>query len=206
MDTPCFNHSTAPATTACNQCGIPLCAECTTTVADKSVCSRCVDAIRTRVASQIDPAPAAPLPRYAAQPEGLTPVRLLTGIALGTLIGVIGAFIWEKVVFYSHFNIGYLAALIGFGVGYGILLGTKRGGMVPAILGGVIALAAQVFGYYLLDNDELAKAMIEHSMAPVLMPIGMFLTGLPRDVGVIGWVIVAIGVYGGFKTPYRAGS
>ena len=52
----CFYHPDQVASTACAQCAVPLCPACTETVAGKSVCRRCVAAIRARVASQINPA------------------------------------------------------------------------------------------------------------------------------------------------------
>lgn len=226
MSASCFYHPERATDKSCAQCGIPLCSECGQIVAEKPVCSNCVSAIRSRIAREqstvpsagvaagaaVAPPPIAPVASrgYAAtEPASSSgksaPVRATLGILYGLAIGIVGAIAWEKFVFYTHFNIGYLTALIGFGVGFGVIMGYRRGGLVPAIMGAVIAFVAQMFGYGLLFHDMILADAGNSIPADFILTPHMFMD-IAQNGGISGmdWIIIAIGVYGGFKTPYRA--
>lgn len=218
----CFYHADQVASTTCAQCAVPLCGQCTQTVAGKSVCRRCVDAIRARVASEMSSsAPAAPASSFpqpgaysppnsyvpaqsarAAAPAGLSTTGLLLGAVYGALIGIVGAFALGKIEFYSNFQIGYLNALVGYGCGFGVLLGCKRGGVVPAVLGGVLAFFAMMLSEYVFFQAAVAQFISQNPGSAGPLSQYTFMDHL----GHIGltWLFIAIGVYGGAKTPLRA--
>ena len=215
----CFYHPDQVASTVCSQCSLPLCSGCTETVAGKPVCRRCVETIRARVSSQMSaPEGAAPpqagpsvgfaLPSAnvaaAAVPvPGMSALGLLLGGVFGALIGIAGAFLLAKIEFYSNFQVGLLNSLVGFGVGYGVLLGCKRGGLVPAVMGGVLAFLAMMLSEYFFFQDEVAKVALAR---PELADAASTITFADHISHMtIDWVFVAIGVYGGAKTPLRAG-
>ncbi len=131
------------------------------------------------------------------------PARLLIGIVLGILIGAVGAVVWEKVTFSAHVEIGYLNILVGFGVGYGVMVGSGQRGWVPAILSGIIAFGAMMFGYYLLTGEEVAKLAAERGVPVPTITLDAFLDVL-KHLEPLDWVFVAIGVYGGVRTPLRS--
>lgn len=237
----CAYHPERDARGACVECASPVCEECLVTVADRPLCRRCEEAIRRRVAAEIDAAapaadqgeaaPPAPAPVAAASPADPgyavpeaspadvapepPPARLLVGALLGIVVGLIGAFIYDKFVFYTNIQFGLVASFIGFAIGYAVLVGTGRGGLTPALVGALLALGAMIFSHYLLFNDMLARELgKDPAMARQFAERG---TGgvpfTPRGIGfiftrldVMDWVFIAIGVYGGFITPYRAGS
>ena len=87
---------------------------------------------------------------------------LLLGGVYGALIGVAGAFVLAKIEFYTNFQIGLLNSLVGFGVGFGVLLGCKRGGLVPAVMGGVLAFFAMMLSEYFYFGDELTKYVADN--------------------------------------------
>jgi TRAP-type C4-dicarboxylate transport system permease large subunit len=84
-----------------------------------------------------------------------------------------------------------------------VLMGDKRGGVPAAIAGGVLAFFSMMFCEYLLLSDGLAKYLASHNQGPVSINSAMFLDYL-RHLDIIDWVCIAIGVYGGAKTPLRA--
>jgi hypothetical protein len=196
----CYHHPDQLSSTACSQCGIPLCNGCVETVANQSVCRNCVGAIRNRIAGEMNtptrPMAVVPMPQTNAK-------GLLLGIVYGAVAGAVGAFLLAKIEGMTNLEWGYINALVGFGVGYGVLMGDKRGGVPAAIAGGVLAFFSMMFCEYLLLSDGLAKYLASHNQGPVSINSAMFLDYL-RHLDIIDWVCIAIGVYGGAKTPLRA--
>ena len=118
-------------------------------------------------------------------------------------IGVVGAFVLAKIEFYSNFEIGLLNSLVGFGVGYGVLLGCKRGGVVPAVLGGVLAFFAMMLGRILLLPGRARQSSSQTTrMRRPQRPPSLSRTTCSHMT--LDWLFIAIGVYGGAKTPLRA--
>ena len=215
----CFYHPDQVASGVCAQCAVPLCPACTETVANKSVCRRCVSAIRARVAGQINPTTAAPgtvpatgfapptagpVPPSAAIVGQTSGVGLLKGTLFGAIAGLVGAFVLAKIEGLAHFEWGYLNALVGFGVGYGVLMGDKRGGPVAATVGAVLAFFSMMFCEYWLLSDGLARLAAERSIIAPPIDTALFFDYL-RHLDPIDWICIAIGVYGGAKLPLRVG-
>ena len=119
------------------------------------------------------------------------------------LIGVGGAFVLAKIEFYTNFQLGLLNSLVGFGVGFGVMLGCKRSGLVPAVMGGVLAFFAMMLSEYFYFQDVLAKFIADNPADAAGASSYTFLDHLGHMT--IGWLFIAIGVYGGAKTPLRAG-
>ena len=120
-------------------------------------------------------APAAPVAAAAISgpPSAL---RLLAGFALGAVLGLVGVVLWVLgVALFKGFNISLFAIGVGWLAGFGVLKGCGRGGIVPAILGAVLALAATLLGSYVTTGG----------------------------FGWFTWLCVAIGVYEGYIQPRR---
>ena len=141
--------------------------------------------------------------RPAAPAAGMSATGLLLGGVYGALIGIVGAFVLAKIEFYTNFEIGLLNSLVGFGVGFGVLLGCKRGGVVPAVMGGVLAFFAMMPSEYFYFQDMLGKFAAAGPDAAAAASTITFADHLSHMT--ISWVFIAIGVYGGAKTPLRAG-
>lgn len=156
-------------------------------------------------------APAAPVVDNGAPGAG----RLLLGALFGLVAGVVGAFIYDKFVFYTHIQFGLVASLIGFCIGMAVMMGTGgRGGILPALMSATLSFGAMVLSHHLLLNDELGRAIATNpDIARRSAETGV--TALPLSVRGMGfvirhldfmdWVFIAIGVYGGFSVPFRAG-
>jgi hypothetical protein len=152
----------------------------------------------------------APTPLVQEPPN---PAKLLLGVVAGLIVGIIGAIVWDKFVFYTNFQVGLIASFIGFAVGMAVVTVSGQHGVVPGVIGGLLAFFAIMFGNYLLANDVFLK----HFAGQVLqlkngstlqvggwLPLSLYLEMLPH-MDPMDWIFVAIGVYGGYITPYRAG-
>jgi len=138
-----------------------------------------------------------------------SPARIVVGIVLGLIVGWLGAFIRAQVMYRANIQFGLIDSFIGFAVGYAVVMGSGRTGLVPAIIGGLIAFGAITYGWYLVYgyalNDELVK--LGGQEAANLFRMRSFpeeAPGIIRRWDLMDWVFVAIGVYGGFMTPFRA--
>ncbi len=137
-----------------------------------------------------------------------SPARIVVGIVLGLLVGWVGAIIRARIMHHTGFQWGLIDSFLGFGVGMAVVMGSGRGGIIPAVIGALIAFGAITYGWYILSGLELKGATIQiagEGMRPLEMP--PFLNIVPNIIKtwrLMDWVFVAIGVYGGFITPFRA--
>src|SRR5579875_608223 len=185
MPAPCYYHPDTAAANTCVQCGVPICNDCTDRVGEKTVCRKCVQAVRTRLESHMAAAPAsgqyAPPPAQGYQPgnyAGRPPMRdggvfggsavvlppepvnvsqMILGIAVAAVIGIIGAIITEKILFTTGFGISYLYIAIGYGVGFGLHKVIGRGGPGMATLAVGIMIFGLLVGQLVYTADMLGK-------------------------------------------------
>jgi hypothetical protein len=155
----------------------------------------------------MEPAAITPAPPLAPP----NPARIVLGIVLGLIAGYVGAFIRAQVMYRANIQFGLIDSFIGFAVGFAVVLGSGRSGIVPALIGAVIAFGAITYGWYLAIGYEMNDAFAKIATDPGLMRFSMppFLEFAPRIIrnwDIMDWVFVAIGVYGGFITPMRASS
>ena len=101
--------------------------------------------------------------------------EVLMGIGLGLVIGIIGAVIIEKILFFAHFGLSLLYVAMGYGIGWGIHRVTGRGGTGLALAAvGVMAVALFV-GQLFYAQDVLN--MVRDAGTRMLRP--RFLTPFP---------------------------
>ena len=227
MNTLCINHVDQPAISQCAQCNNPICEKCTEQVAGQDVCKTCVARIRERIESQmaaeepfsvpptqpsyqpavpsvtpIETTPVYPpqnAPYYAAQASTLPAWRFPAGVVVASLVGLLGAFIWAVVISTTHFNLGLLTIAIGYAVAYTLVGISQRGGTVPAIISAVITFLAQIIGHIML----IVTAANADQSAGGGIPLSVAISYLPREIDVMGWVIIAIGTYVGYTAVLR---
>lgn len=84
---------------------------------------------------------------------GLKPVLPIVGAAVG---GAIGAMIWAALVYFTSFEMGYVAILVGALCGYGARMGggaeTTGGGMIAGMMAAGVAVLAIGTGKYVALN------------------------------------------------------
>lgn len=152
--------------TTCSLCGSPLPA----VAADQrhpDWCPTCA----ARAAGDLGPAPAtgasvanAARPSNAwsgAVPTGTqgllllapAPGRYLEGALVGVASATLAGLAWWGVTAFTGVQFSYFAALLGLVVGNGVLIGTRRGGSVPALVAVVAVLAALAVSQYFIERS-----------------------------------------------------
>ena len=211
MPGPCYYHPLAASAGSCIQCGLPACADCLEQVGDRTVCRGCAGAFKARLAQQAPAfAPGAPpaygtppasvygtpAPAYGAASVGMNPSdkkELWIGIVLALVIGIIGAVIIEKILFYAHFGLSLLYIGMGYGIGWGIHRATGRGGPGLALLAVGIMIACLGVSHVVWAQDILnaARASGDADSSVTL------LDAIPIAVGHLGlmhWVCILFGL------------
>lgn len=83
------------------------------------------------------------------QPAGLDPTGLVLGLAGGTAGAVIGALAWAFFLQLTKTNFWLLGVVLGFAVGFGVLLGARgQRHIVLALLAGVLGLVCFFLALY----------------------------------------------------------
>jgi hypothetical protein len=72
------------------------------------------------------------------------------GVIGGVIGGAIGAAIWVAVVYFTNYEIGWIAWGVGITTGLGVAAACKDGGMVTGVLAAIIALVALLAGKYIV--------------------------------------------------------
>ena len=214
MPGPCYYHPTYEAAGTCIQCGMPACTDCLQQVGGRSVCSGCAGAFKERLAQQAPvyaanyaappsiygaPPPSiygAPPGAYTGPAVGVNPSdkkELMIGIALALVIGVIGAVIIEKILFYGHFGLSLLYVGMGYGIGWGIHRATGRGGAGLAVLAVGIMLACLGVSHLVWTADVLSAARALGGVPASMTVLDAFPIAM-SSLGIMHWVCIAFGV------------
>lgn len=213
----CYYHPDAPAADTCVQCGMAICQNCRERVAEKTVCRKCVGAVRARLEQQMaaggPPTGAAPQnltgsPAYAAasgQNAAAKPDsgRLLMAIGLGLVIAIVGAIITEKILFFAHFGLSLLYVGIGYAIGFALhqMLGRGGGGLALMACGLMIVGLAVGELFYVQDvvgliNNRPGGAAVSFAEA---FPVAM------SSHGIMHWVCILFGLMACYRGVEQQG-
>ncbi|MDP7180508.1 MAG: hypothetical protein QF824_04525 [Candidatus Woesearchaeota archaeon] len=106
-------------------------------------------------------------------------VNFPLALGLGLIAGIIGAFIWYGIVVLTQWQFGLIALVIGYLVGFGVMIGAGRRRSVSLqIMSGVIALGSILFGEVLITSHFVLQAMAEQGMK-----LGFFDLDLGKVIG-----------------------
>lgn len=83
----------------------------------------------------------------------VTKVRPLDGVLVGIAAAALAGLAWWASVAFTENLFVYAAIIVGVVVGQGVLVGSRRGGIVPALLAGVFTLAALVVAQYFIERS-----------------------------------------------------
>ena len=176
-----------PGVTACGACGEAI-SDVYFEANGKVVCPRCRDAV------------------LAAQANGPGPMGFVFGIVLGIVAGAVGAAVWYgvRVAFKSEWSI--IAIGVALLVGGAIRFASGgRGGVFFQVLAVVLTYIAICANY--IPDIYRAMANSEHGQdVPVpflLLSAFVYSLRVPFLLGVenvIGWVIIAIGLWVAWKS------
>ena len=156
------------------------------------------------------PAPAPPLPGATAgdasdpAPSGAPAAVMagtgdpLRGVLAGFIAAVLGALAWALVVGVTHYELGILAVVVGYGVGWAV---HRFGGVASnglAVIAAVLAAVGILLGFVLSALIQVSQAF-HVGVLDVLDNI----VNWPRFVGDavngIGWFFLVLGAYGAFR-------
>ncbi|MGI4790339.1 MAG: hypothetical protein ACRYFS_15990 [Janthinobacterium lividum] len=138
----------------------------------------------------------APSYAYRGTPVAADPSdrkELMVGIVLAFVIGVIGAIIIEKILFYGHFGLSLLYVGMGYGIGWGIHRATGRGGAGLALLAVGIMVSCLGVSHLVWAQDVLneVRAAGNADASATLFdafPIAM------SSLGIMHWVCITFGL------------
>lgn len=143
-------------------------------------------------------------PVVVQKPSGADYFKALVS---GGIAALVGAFIWDKFVYYTKIEFGLISVGIGILVGLAVTIaagGRRSKGL--QILSGLLALWGMLLGYALLVADEFhlqaaSNPQLVH-VNPLLLLIVSFglLPTLFQD-NPLSLAFVAFGVYEGWKIP-----
>jgi hypothetical protein len=125
----------------------------------------------------------------------------LRGVLAGLIAAVVGAAAWALLVGLTHYEIGFLAVAVGYGVGWAV---HRFGGVASAGLAvgaAVLAAFGIMFGFVLaglfIDAHD-AHVGLGEAVQIVSSDIG-WVTYIKGSIGGIGWLYLAIGAFAAFR-------
>ena len=216
MPNPCYYHPATAAAGTCVQCGTPGCGDCLAQIGDKLACRRCAATVQSRFGTEPVPPPsvrplgpanderrlAASGPRnYMTQEpdELLTPAKVIKGIVLAGVIGVLGSLGIEKILFYTHFGLALLYLLIGGGVGISLRAFGGRGGVAMGLTAAAIMALCMGVSHFVYAQDILNAAEASGDAAPGVTAAAIF-PAVMANLKFIHWILVLGGIIVSFTT------
>lgn len=213
MAGPCYYHPDTPAVDTCVQCGMPICQQCRDRVADKSVCRKCVGAVRARLEQQMasggpqsavsPPQNLTGSPAYAAASGNYQSAssaggsadsqRTLLGIVAAAAISLIGGLIWEKMIFHLGYRIPFLFIGIGVATGYAFHRITGRSGSSAALIASFTMFVCLLLAHLLLAMDLLGVMRASSSFGPSAS-LSDAISVMTSRLSMWQWVSIAIGL------------
>jgi tetratricopeptide (TPR) repeat protein len=130
-------------------------------------------------------------------------VDYFKALIAGGIAALIGAFIWDKFVYYTNTQFSLISVGIGFLVGFAIVtvVGSKRG-IGLQVLGALLALGGMMLGNALLLADDLREnpQIAQHNPLVILLVSFRYLPEVFKE-SPISLIFVAIGTYQGWIMP-----
>jgi hypothetical protein len=202
----CYLHPGYGAGAMCVACSRPICAVCREDVAGHPMCPECVAAHQARLGEE--PAPAAASAYEPAPVLTCGPGHYFKALLFGLVTAVVGAIIWDKFVFYTHFQVGLIAVFLGAAVGIAVKMGAegRRGKMLP-FMGALLAGFSILLGYALLAQDQAMQDpqfAAKLNQIPVFIRIPILIIAVIPGLDVMDWIFVAIGLWEGWSIPRRS--
>jgi hypothetical protein len=138
-------------------------------------------------------------------PEDRQPAsgNLARGVLAGAGAAVLGALVWGLVVYVTRYEVGFLAVLVGVGVGYAVHRGGRLATVGAATAAAVVAACGILLGFVLVSLLALslgsgiglgdALSMVGESIGwPAFVKDSMTADGL-------SWLFLAIGAFTAFR-------
>ncbi|MDQ3813315.1 MAG: tetratricopeptide repeat protein [Armatimonadota bacterium] len=145
-----------------------------------------------------------PPPLATGTASKVTAGDFMKAAIFGFLAAIVGAFIWDKITYYTNWQIGIVAIGVGFLVGTAVSIGAGGKGAVSLqILGGLLAGFGILLGQALIIKDVVTA---QSSQISGMSPIVVFIVSVmmvPRSImsDPLTLVFIAFGVWEGWSLP-----
>jgi len=216
MPNPCYYHPAVAAAGTCVQCGTPGCVDCLQQIGDKLACRRCAASVQSRFGTEPVPPPSerplgpanderryansGPRNYMAAVPaDTLTPDKIVKGIVLAGVVGVLGAIGIEKILFYSHFGFAFLYLMLGVGVALSLRAFTGCGGVAMGLTAALIMAVCMGVSHFVYAQDLLNAARASGDADPGVTVTDAFPAAM-ANLKFIHWILVLGGIVVSFTT------
>jgi hypothetical protein len=137
----------------------------------------------------------------ASVADKLTPMQYTKAIVFGLIAAVIGAFIWDKFVYYTQLQFGFIVVGIAVLVGYAVTLGSEGNyNIMISVIGAVLGAGAIMLGNALVLQDVLVQGGGLPRFASTLMNAFSYRLS---NMDIMDLVFVAIGAWEGWVIPAR---
>ena len=213
----CALHPEFPETSRCTRCGKAICAACERSLDGQPYCAACETELQQKLAAGRASMP--PMPPMAPMAP-IPPAGLLRPMAFAFAAGLVGALAWYLTVRFTDYKLGLVAVGVGWLVGRGALFGAHGRGSTEIAIGSVVAaLAAMLFGEYLILNHLALQAFasdasyasdIAHAFQmpgrelPAFLSPPMFVALYRETVGAMDALFYGLGAYEAWKLPASA--
>ena len=148
----------------------------------------------------VEPTSSVSVPR-----EPLKAADFFKALVFGTLAAVIGAFVWDKFVYYTNIQFGLIAVGVGFLVGMAVSMGASgKGALSLQILGALLACFAMLLGQALIIMDVARGQYAQETAAIGTISLFIISTLMIPQVLMddpLTLLFIAFGIWEGWKIP-----
>lgn len=177
----------APATAQCAACKTALTHEYWT-AGNASVCRSCAEQLK------------------AGPPKGGGFLRVVKALALGCGAGLLGAIGYGAIIHFARVELALVTIFIGWFVGRAVKRGSEgRGGRLYQVMGAVLTYVWCMMAYV----PDLVEALGQRDDPPpflvslLISPFVALIIPFMGEMGVLGILILAFGVWRGWREPAR---
>ncbi len=175
----------------CAECGKEISAEEVIRTENSTFCPSCYQQLRQALQTMID--------------QQSQDINYIGAVGGGLLGGLLGALVWWGFTALTHFAIGFIAILIGFAAGKGVVMlsGNKRAASLQA-LAVVISIACFALASYWVNRTFLLQAVHDQGMEgtlPLIPNPSLLIEVVKLDVGLWDVAFLGITIWESWKIP-----
>ena len=164
-----------------------------------------VEPAQPLLAEPAQPPPAQPWQAYGTYTppvvEPVVPADPVRGLLAGAGVALVGAVLWALVVYATSYEIGFLAVLIGYGVGYAVHRAGRVASTGVAAAAALVAAAGILLGFVLTGVAVVAKVAGVGLMDAVNLVSDRLGWGnlISDSITGVDWLFLAIGAFAAFR-------
>jgi hypothetical protein len=152
--------------------------------------------------------PASATVQPAPQATRLSSADIVRAGAFGLGAAILGAVVWDKIVYYTNWQIGLIAVGVGWAVGGAVAAGARgKRGRSLQVMGALLACFAMLLGQALIVMDVIRRDFMPQGMEGLATePLRLFLVSVmlvPRVLAdnPLTLLFIAFGIWEGWRIP-----